>query len=94
MARNDYECPVCGKVLKIAGPRNIELHEKSKFHVAAMNQDTKNDKVINQAPKSEPINEIKTTKVENENGTNKILKGREHTGEQTNDNGNWDGYLC
>ena len=91
MARNEYTCVVCGKVLTIAGPRNIELHEKSKFHIAAMNN--KKEKVLDQAPESEPINEIKTTVLENNNGKNKDTKGREDSGDSGDDDG-WDGYLC
>ena len=93
MARNDYTCPVCGKVLKIAGPRNIELHEKSKFHIAAMKQDNE----IVQEPIKEPVQEpnvtgIQTTVPEGTNEPNK--ETREHEGEQNDDNNEWDGYLC
>ena len=88
MARNAYKCSVCGKVLTISGPRNIELHEKSKFHIAAMKQGKKNV----QEPVQEPnVTGIQTTVMEGTNEPNK--ETREHEGEQNDDNGKWDGYL-
>jgi len=94
MVRNDYKCSVCGKVLKIAGPRNIELHNKSKFHIAAMNQD---NEIV---PESKDTG-IHTTVLEGTNEPNK--ETREQDGERNDDketsgnngdNDEWDGYLC
>lgn len=90
MARTPYICPICGKVLKLGGVRNIEFHEKSAFHIAAMKKDTE----IVQESKNTGI---QTTVPEGINDTNKGTKGRETTDPNEGsieDNGEWDGYLC
>ena len=93
MARNDYTCPVCGKVLKIAGPRNTELHEKSKFHIAAMKQDNEIVQELIKEPVQEPnVTGIQTTVLEVKNEQNKETRG--HKGQHTEDTGEWDGFLC
>ena len=99
MARNGYTCPVCGKTLTIAGPRNIELHEKSKFHIAAMKQGIKKEIVTGGTPESgppenEPINEIKTTAPEVKNDKKEIGKRDSGDNGDNGDSGAWDGYLC
>lgn len=89
MARTPYTCPICGKILKLGGVRNIEFHEKSAFHIAAIKQGKKNV----QEPVQEPnVTGIQTTVPEGLNDTNK--ETREHERERNDDSGEWDGYLC
>lgn len=56
MSRDIYICPICGKKLKLSGPRNIEFHEKSKFHLDAM-------KLKNEGINNTPIEDKLTSTV-------------------------------
>jgi len=88
MARNAYKCGVCGKTLVIAGPRNIELHEKSAFHIAAM----KNQKSVEVV---EPVISGKPPEVESTNGIRTTIpEGIHDKRKEDGDSDEWDGYLC
>lgn len=97
MARTPYTCPVCGKVLKLGGVRNIEFHEKSAFHIAAMKQGSEQHNTIKPVPSITPenvpeINGIQTTVMEDTNVKNKETTDRNEGRNEGSEE--WDGYLC